>query len=109
RVCDKLSHSLVPPLPGQAIAVSPPAARALLAAVGELLPEVVDLVLVVAVDQEGDGLVELEVRAAVDAGEAHAADLPVHRHDHAGLARSSLRVMRLVQHAAFLEDRDVEL
>jgi hypothetical protein len=51
----------------------------------------------------------LKFGPAVDAGEAHAVDLPVHGHDHPGLARSALGVARLVQDATVLEDRHVEL
>src|SRR5688572_23788631 len=54
-------------LPRETELVLEPAALALRAAFAELLPERVDLLLRLAVDEHGDGLVELEVRAAVEA------------------------------------------
>ena len=63
-------------LPGDAELVLQPAAGALLAAaLGERVPVVVDLGLVVAADLEGDGLVELELRAAVEGEELLAVGL----------------------------------
>jgi len=47
----------------------------LLSALGEPFPEVVDLFLGLAADLEGDGLVEGELRAAVDGDEPLARDL----------------------------------
>jgi hypothetical protein len=63
-VGEELVHARRDDLPGDAEAVLQPAARAFLAAVGELLPVVVDLVLVLAVDQEGDRLAEGELVVA---------------------------------------------
>ena len=54
-------------LPRQPVPVLEPTALALLAARGQRVPVVVDLVLVGALDQERDRLVERELRAAVDA------------------------------------------
>src|SRR4051794_494877 len=60
-------------LPGQAVAVLEPAASPRRAAVArEGVPEPVDLRLVRAVDHEGDGLREAELRTAVEAHEAPA-------------------------------------
>src|SRR5262249_40684477 len=52
-------------LPGQAEFVLEPAARALFAARAQLDPEIVDLLLSLTVDLEGDRLAEFELRAAV--------------------------------------------
>ena len=57
-------------LPGQAVLVLEPAALACaVRRPGELVPVVVDLLLVLAADVEGDGLGELELRAAVERDE----------------------------------------
>src|SRR4051812_30402366 len=58
-------HAMRDHLPGQPEAVLEPAARSLRAAVGQPRPEVVDLVLVRAVDPQRHGLVEREVGATV--------------------------------------------
>ena len=71
-------------LPGQAELVLQPAALAVLAAVAELVPVVVDLVLVGAADLERDRLVEGELRAAVDDGERLPVELEAHGEHRAG-------------------------
>ena len=96
-------------LPGQAVLVLEPAARALLAALGELVPVVVDLVLVGAVDQQRDRLVEGELRAAVDGGELLAVEHEVDGQHRAGLARAGLAVVGDVRDLRVREHRDVEL
>lgn len=53
-------------LPGETVFVLEPAALILSAALGELLPEIVHLVLHLAVDEERDGLGEGEVRSTID-------------------------------------------
>src|SRR3954468_2632711 len=105
----QLVHALGPDLPGQAEAVLEPPARALLPAVAELLPVVVDLGLVGALDLEGHRLAEGELGAAVDADKALAVQLPFDGHDGARLARPGLVVVVGRDDAGVREDRDVEL
>src|SRR5262249_39607127 len=62
-------------LPGHAVAILEPSARALLATLGQRVPEVVDLLLVVAHHLERDGLAERVVRAAVQPEERPAVEL----------------------------------
>ena len=80
-------------LPRQAVPVLQPAALALFAAVGELVPVVVDLVLVGAVDQERDRLVEGELRATVDGGVLLAVEHEVDRQHRARRSRARLAVV----------------
>src|SRR4051794_1724764 len=69
RVREQLLHAPRHHLPGHAVPVFQPAALHFLPAFGQALPEIVDLLLVLAGDLEGDGFVEGELRAAVDPGE----------------------------------------
>src|SRR5262249_29688924 len=89
-VREHLFHAGRHHLPGEAEAVPEPTALALLSAVGELLPEVVDLILGLAFDRERDRLVEAELRAAVDADEPLAVELELDCHHHPRLARARL-------------------
>src|SRR5690606_6865696 len=74
----QLSEAARDDLPAEAEPVLEPAALRLLAAVGEeRVPEVVDLLLVLAVDPEGDGLVEPEERPRVESLEPPAAEFEV--------------------------------
>jgi hypothetical protein len=79
-----------------------------LPALGQALPVVVDLVLGLAFDLEGDGLVERELGAAVDADESLAVQLELHGHHRAGRSRTGLRVVSDVDDARVLEDSGVE-
>src|SRR4029079_3293816 len=79
---------------GEAETVLQPAAWAVLAALAELLPVVVDLVLVVAVDRERERLVELEVRAAVERDHALPLELEADRHREAFLTGAGGAVAR---------------
>src|SRR3954447_17989250 len=94
----RIGEELVQPgrrdLPREAVAVLAPAARTLLASVGELLPVVVDLLLAGAVDLQGDGLGEAELVAAVDGDDAMPVELELHGHDHALLARTGSGIPR---------------
>ena len=92
-------------LPGHAIAVLQPAARALFATLGEPGPVVIDLVLRLAMHLERDGLVELELRSAVQAHEALPFDLELDGHDRARLAPVDL--MPLLAVAADPQDPGV--
>jgi hypothetical protein len=56
-----------------------------LPALGEPAPEIIDLHLVLAIDLEGDGFVECELRAAIERDEFLARQLEVHGHDRSGL------------------------
>jgi len=56
-------------LPGDAESILKPAATAFAAAGGEVCPVIVDLLLGVATDDEGDRFIELEEWAAVECGE----------------------------------------
>ena len=78
-----------------------------LAAVGEALPVVVDLGLVLAGDHERDGLVELELRPAVDADEVW----PFSSHSTVTPCRPTraLRVVGDLRDPAVVEDVDVEV
>src|SRR5262245_36402598 len=67
-------------LPRDAELVLEPAALALLSAGGELLPEVIDLVLIGAVDLQRDRLGELKERTAVECGERLPRNLEYDRH-----------------------------
>jgi hypothetical protein len=85
----------------------------LFAAVGELAPVVVDLVLRFAVDLKRDRLVELELRAAVERHELLSLDLELYGHDRSrGLAvdlMSRLSIAIDASDLGVLEDRDVEI
>ena len=70
-------------LPREAEPVLEPAARALLAALRELAPVLVDLVLRLAADLERDRLAEREVGAAVEGDELLAVELELDGHDRA--------------------------
>src|SRR5260370_15022633 len=77
---DALLHAGGSDLPGQAVAVLEPAALALFPAVGgELLPVVVDPVLVRAGDAQGERLRELEVGPAGEGGGLLAVEHEPHR------------------------------
>src|SRR5262249_20811389 len=73
-------------LPGQTIFVFEPAARPFLSARREFLPELVDFALRLAVYRERDGLVEFELRAAVQRYEWLPVEIKLHGHDAAGRA-----------------------
>jgi len=73
-------------LPGEAEFVLQPAALNLFAALGELAPIVVHLLLALAVDLERDRLGELEVGTAVQADESLPFEIEHHDHDRAGLS-----------------------
>ena len=105
---EQLLHPAGHHLPGEAVLVLQPAARPLLAARGQPLPVVVDVLLGLAVDLEGDSLVELELGAAVDADEPLALQLELHGHNHPGRSRRGLGVVRDVHDARILEDGNVE-
>ena len=97
-------------LPGEAVAVLQPAALALLAALGQRVPVVVDLVLVGAVDQQRDGLVEREHRTAVDGGERLAVEHELDgQHRSCRARRRPRRSSVIVGDLRVREDRDVEL
>ena len=96
-------------LPGDAVAILEPAARAFLATLAQLAPVVVDLGLVGTVDLQRDRLVERELRAAVDRREELAVELEVDREHGPGLARARLAVVGDVRDLRVREDRDVEL
>src|SRR5690606_25703860 len=89
-------------LPGQAVAVLQPPARPLLTALGELAPQLVDLLLRLAVDKERDRLVEGELRPAVERQVALPGQL---EHDHHRLA---VRPRLHLHHPGTGEDRGVE-
>jgi hypothetical protein len=73
-----------------------------LAAVGELAPEVVDLGLAIARDLERDRLVELELRAAIEADELLAFDFELDGHD--GSRRLAVDLLSFLSVAANLDD-----
>jgi hypothetical protein len=84
RVVQQLVQAARHDLPRQPEAVLEPAARTGFAAVGrERVPQPVDLRLVVALDDERHGFVELEVRAAVEPLERLAGEREVDCQDHA--------------------------
>src|SRR5215213_6379390 len=95
-------------LPGHPEAVLQPAAWALLAALGQDGPVPVDLLLRLAVDLQGDRLVEGEPRAAVEREEGLAVELEGDRHDGPGLARAGVAVVRDLDDARVREHRRVE-
>src|SRR5262245_43571322 len=70
-------------LPREAEAVLEPAAGALFAALAQLAPEVVDLLLRLTSHLERDGLVEREVRPAIQSGERVASETEGHGHHQA--------------------------
>src|SRR5262249_27936426 len=67
-----------------------PTAGSLFTALCQLAPEVVDLLLGFAVNLEGYGLVELEMRPAVQRQEFLPFDLELHGHDRSGLLAVNL-------------------
>src|SRR5262249_10538773 len=89
-----------------------PAARPLLAALGEPAPEIVDLLLGLAMDLERDRLVEFEMRAAVEGDKLLPGDLELRGHDRS--RRFSVNLVSLFPVAAdpadpgILEDGNVE-
>src|SRR5262245_46905406 len=99
-------------LPGEPVFVLEPAARMLLAALGEPVPEIIDLRLVLAIDLERDGLVEGELRSAIEGREFLSRDLEVDPHHRGRLL--AVNVLALVWIACdpddllVLEHRDVE-
>ena len=96
-------------LPGQAELVLQPSARALFASFGELVPVVVDLFLVGAVDQQRDRFVERELGAAVDGRVLLAVEHEIDGQHAAGRARARLAVVRDVGDLRVREHRDIEL
>ena len=100
-------------MPRHAEPVLEPAALDFLAAGRELVPEVVDLFLVLAVHHERDRLRELEHRTAVQRRELLSVELERHRHDRSrGPAGGFRRLFVVAGDAAdpgILEDRHVEL
>src|SRR5262249_33949544 len=79
-VLDHLEQGARHHLPGHAELVLEPAALHFLAARRELLPEVVHLLLRVAVHDQGDSLRELEDRPAVQRRDAQPAEIEIHGH-----------------------------
>ena len=69
RIAQHLAENRRVHLPGQSVLVLEPSARTFLAARGELLPELVDFLLRLAIDRERDGLVELELGTPVERDE----------------------------------------
>src|SRR5688572_11932235 len=97
-------------LPRQSVLVFKPAARAFLPATGEqLLPVVVDLLLVLAVDHERDRLGELEVRPAVQRDVLLVAEAKLHRQHRALGGPAAFEVARDAEDLRVLEHRAVEL
>src|SRR4030095_5899417 len=96
-------------LPGQPELVLEPAALHLLAAFRELAPVVIDLFLVLAVDDERNGLRELELRTSVQRNELLAVELEVDDHDRALGSRPGLAVPADALDLRVLEDGGVEL
>src|SRR5215203_2888740 len=109
RIADQLAQDLGNDLPGDAVLVLEPTARALLAPFGELAPVRVDLLLVLAVDLERDGLVRLEVGAAVQRREALSVELEDNGHDRALVPRTRGAVTRDLHDPGAREDRRVQL
>src|SRR3954463_13207219 len=109
-LADELGQRLGHDLPRQAVLVLEPAALHFLAAArSELVPAVVDLLLVRAVHDERHRLVELEDRPAVQRDELLALDLEVHGHHGALRQRASVAVARDLAKLRVLEHRAVEL
>src|SRR5262249_32448370 len=100
-------------LPGQAESVLEPAARALFAAVTELVPEIIDLLLGLAVDLEGNRLTEFELRAAVQRHEFLSFELESDDHHGAWLFTVLLETLLAVSadlvDARVLEDGAIEV
>jgi hypothetical protein len=108
RVAQEFAHPVRDDLPAEAEPVLQPAAGSRLAAVGsQRVPEAVDLLLVLAVDRERDGLGERELRPAVDRIELHARELEEHER-HVVPARRAVDVID-ARHLRVLEQRDVEV
>ncbi len=79
-------------LPGNPVSVRKPTTLPLLTALGQPLSVRVELALGLAADLEGDGLVERELWAIVDADEPLTVPLELHGRHHAGRSRPSLCV-----------------
>src|SRR5262249_47568369 len=92
-------------LPREAELVFEPAARSLFAVLCQLAPEVVDLLLRVAVNLERHRLVELEMRAAVQRQEFLPFDFELHGHDRSGLLAVNLESLFSI--AADFSDRGI--
>src|SRR5579872_6289568 len=97
-------------LPGQAVSVLQPAARAFLAAVAQLLPEPVDFALTVAHDLKGDRFAELELRSAVERGEGLPFEFERDHHDGARFLAVDVAAVAVdLFDPRIGEDRDVEI
>src|SRR6266487_4576383 len=97
-------------LPGEPKLVFQPAAHAFFAAAGrELAPVLVDLLLILAVHDEGERLAELEQRAAVQRCEFLPSQLKVDDHHRAFGPGAGIAIPADVQHLGVLKDRHVEL
>jgi len=86
-----------------------PAATVGLSALGELAPEVVDLLLGVAVHHEGDRERELELRTPIQGHEVLSIELEGDGHHRPLRARSGFAVSRDAHDLGILEDGSVEL
>src|SRR5208283_5644309 len=94
-------------LPGDTELVGEPAALARRSALGKLLPQRVNLGLIVAIDDERKRGRELEMRSAVQRQELLTVDLEQDGHHRAGGTWSSGAVSRRRDDPAVLEDREV--
>src|SRR5437867_4755402 len=96
-------------LPRQSVLVLQPAAWPLLAAFGELFPELVHFFLSVAVHGERYGLGEFELGPTVQRDELLALELKYHGHHATLWPRACLSVTSSGHDPGILEDRDIKL
>src|SRR5712664_99007 len=96
-------------LPRQTELILEPAAHLLLSASGELLPQLVDLFLGLAIHDERYRLRELKLRPAVQGNEFLPVELETRGHDRPLRSRAGLAVTNDAPGLRVLENRDIKL
>src|SRR5438067_11529232 len=96
-------------LPRETEFVFEPAARPRRSAIGrKFLPEIIDLLLCLAIHVERDRFGELELRSAIERDESNAIERKIHRHHAALRPRTSLAVTRYSIDLRILKNAEVE-
>jgi hypothetical protein len=96
-------------LPGEAEFIFHPAAAFFFAAGGELVPQFVDFRLGLAVDKEGDGGRERELRTSVEGHELLSFELKGHGHDRAPGSGTAFAATSDADDLGVFENRGVEV
>src|ERR1019366_9544685 len=109
RVAQELVQDGRDDLPRQTVLVLKPAAPPRLPAAGELVPQVVDLVLAHGGDEQRDGLSERELRTSVEGLDLETVEGERHRHRAPRQTRPAVAVSRDPQDPGVREYRDIEV